>query len=338
MLTLNDGRNELWQWDTGRTATVDVECDIVHFSNLNFGNALAVQVKNNEVQIPNQLLKTGVDIYAWAFVEDADGAYTKEEQVLKVNKRAKPDDYVYTETEVLSIKTVVENALTEAKENGEFDGADGQDGKDGKDGMNGKDGLSAYEIAKLNGFEGTEEEWLESLKPDLEDVDVYWEDIVDKPFYEEGWSTEWDGTPTAESIDMSGAFGIVLHKVGEAITREEILGSVCAYNNGHTFVIDESSINNFDNQLAFVVLDEGAALCGVSYAKGQDTFLGVQFDFPSAGLWFIDTLGAYRTESLSKTTVKKLDNKFIDIPTIAEEAAALIDDSISSVIGSGVLT
>jgi hypothetical protein len=34
----------------------------------------------------------------------------------------------------------------------------------GKPGKNGKDGLSAYEIAKKNGFVGTEVEWLVSLK------------------------------------------------------------------------------------------------------------------------------------------------------------------------------
>ncbi len=44
------------------------------------------------------------------------------------------------------------------------DGKDGEDGTDGKDGKNGTDGLSAYEIAKKNGFKGTEKEWLESLK------------------------------------------------------------------------------------------------------------------------------------------------------------------------------
>lgn len=63
-----------------------------------------------------------------------------------------------------------------------FDGADGKDGvdgndgytpikgvdyfdgADGKDGTNGGDGKSAFEIALDNGFEGTETEWLESLK------------------------------------------------------------------------------------------------------------------------------------------------------------------------------
>ena len=44
------------------------------------------------------------------------------------------------------------------------DGKDGKDGIDGKDGRDGVDGKSAYEIAVDNGFEGTEGEWLESLK------------------------------------------------------------------------------------------------------------------------------------------------------------------------------
>lgn len=37
-------------------------------------------------------------------------------------------------------------------------------GSDGVIGVNGKDGLSAYEIAVKNGYAGTEAEWIESLK------------------------------------------------------------------------------------------------------------------------------------------------------------------------------
>ena len=44
------------------------------------------------------------------------------------------------------------------------DGIDGQNGVDGTDGKDGVDGKSAFEIAKENGFVGTEAEWLESLK------------------------------------------------------------------------------------------------------------------------------------------------------------------------------
>ena len=43
-------------------------------------------------------------------------------------------------------------------------GDKGDTGANGKDGKDGADGKSAYQIAQDHGFEGTEEEWLESLK------------------------------------------------------------------------------------------------------------------------------------------------------------------------------
>ena len=44
------------------------------------------------------------------------------------------------------------------------DGRDGANGHDGAKGQDGQNGKSAYEIAIANGFKGTEEEWLNSLK------------------------------------------------------------------------------------------------------------------------------------------------------------------------------
>lgn len=44
----------------------------------------------------------------------------------------------------------------------------GLKGVDGVDGHNGADGLSAYDIAQLEGFRGTRQEWLESLKAKVE--------------------------------------------------------------------------------------------------------------------------------------------------------------------------
>lgn len=41
-------------------------------------------------------------------------------------------------------------------------------GDNGEDGRNGADGLSAYDIAQLEGFRGTRQEWLESLKAKVE--------------------------------------------------------------------------------------------------------------------------------------------------------------------------
>ena len=128
MLTLNDGRKELYQWDTGRIATIDIDCDVVHFSNLKYGDSLAVEVKEGEAAIPNKLLMSGAQIYCWAFAKDDSGAYTKQEQTLPVIKRAKPSDYVYTETETLTWKSLDER-ITELEKGGT--GGSGIDGEDG---------------------------------------------------------------------------------------------------------------------------------------------------------------------------------------------------------------
>ena len=161
MLSLNDGRKQLYQWDTGRTASVSIDCDIIHFSNLTYGEALAVQVKNGEVEIPNQLLTSGSPVHCWSFVLDENGAYTKQEQTIDVIKRGKPSDYVYTQTEVVTIQSAVERALEQAKESGAFKGDKGDDGytpvknvdyfdgKDGQNGFDGKDG-NGIESAVLN--------------------------------------------------------------------------------------------------------------------------------------------------------------------------------------------
>ena len=99
MLKLNDGRAELYQWDTGRTATVAVECDEVHFSHMKFGEAVNVKVVGGQVQIPNELLRLGLDVYCWAFVRTKAGGYTRVKKRFDVKKRPKPADYITTPDE-----------------------------------------------------------------------------------------------------------------------------------------------------------------------------------------------------------------------------------------------
>ena len=142
MIILNDGRKQLYQWDTGRIASVSIDCDIIHFSNLTYGEALAVQVKNSEVEIPNQLLTSGSPVHCWAFVLDENGSYTKQEQTIDVIKRGKPSDYVYTQTEIITIQAAVENALEKAKESGDFKGDKGDKGEKGEKGDKGDTGVT----------------------------------------------------------------------------------------------------------------------------------------------------------------------------------------------------
>lgn len=106
MLKLNDGRSELWQWDTGRTLAVDADCSQVHFSNKVFGRSIDVDVIGGVAIIPDILLQTDKDLNVWAFVGTAENGYTKISKTFKVNRRNKPADYVFTPAEQMTLHTI----------------------------------------------------------------------------------------------------------------------------------------------------------------------------------------------------------------------------------------
>lgn len=106
MLTLNDGRAELWQWDTGRTLAVDADCSQAHFSNKVFGRSIDVDVVNGTAIIPDILLQTDKDLNVWAFVGTSENGYTKISKTFKVNRRNKPADYVFTPTDQMTLQMI----------------------------------------------------------------------------------------------------------------------------------------------------------------------------------------------------------------------------------------
>ena len=108
MLTLNDGRNELWQWDTGRKLSVDADCSQVHFSNKVFGRSIDVDVIDGYAIIPDILLQTDKDLSVWAFVGTSENGYTKISKSFKVNRRNKPADYVFTPPDQTSLEEIKE--------------------------------------------------------------------------------------------------------------------------------------------------------------------------------------------------------------------------------------
>ena len=108
MLTLNDSRSELWQWDTGRTLTVDTDCSQVHFSNKVFGRSIDVNVADGVAIIPDVLLQTDKDLNVWAFSGTAENGYTKISKTFKVNRRNKPADYVFTPPDQTSLEEIKE--------------------------------------------------------------------------------------------------------------------------------------------------------------------------------------------------------------------------------------
>ena len=144
MLTLNDGRSELWQWDTGRTLAVDVDCSQVHFSNKVFGRSIDVDVVDGVAIIPDILLQTDKDLNVWAFVGTAENGYTKISKTFKVYRRNKPADYVFTTVEQTTIAEIAEIAqsVRDDADAGRFDGAQGPAGPVGPVGPKGDTGAT----------------------------------------------------------------------------------------------------------------------------------------------------------------------------------------------------
>lgn len=124
MFKILDGRNEFYQWDQNRKIIVsDSTVKEVHFANCLCSTAKVVETYMDGAvtlaDVPNVLLTEYQDIKVWGF----DGEATKHCATFEVVKRTKPDDYVYTEEEFWTVEKAVEEAIQEAKENGEFGGS-----------------------------------------------------------------------------------------------------------------------------------------------------------------------------------------------------------------------
>ena len=113
MFQLIDGREYLWQWDINRQVKVeDPAIDEVHFCNRTSDCSLVVEVKDGVADIPNILLQQDFPIKVYAYLKDG---YTKIEECLKIKSRTKPSDYIYTETEVITVQTI-EKRMDELEE------------------------------------------------------------------------------------------------------------------------------------------------------------------------------------------------------------------------------
>ena len=148
MLELNDGRSELWQWDTGRTLDVDADCTQVHFSNKVFGRSIDVDVTYGVAIIPDVLLQSDKELNVWAFVGTAENGYTKISKTFKVNRRNKPADYVFTPVEQTTIDEIaaIAQSVRDDADAGLFDG------KDGYTPVRGTDYWTAKDVAEIKSY------------------------------------------------------------------------------------------------------------------------------------------------------------------------------------------
>lgn len=123
----------LTQWDKGQSLSISFE-DMpekfqVHFSLRGSNNAYTVDVTTYEncavAQIPDELLTSGEDIYAWIYLTGKNSGETVGKATLYVKPRAEPKGYM--ESLVPSQQRLVENIITELRSNLEYIKANGVD-------------------------------------------------------------------------------------------------------------------------------------------------------------------------------------------------------------------
>lgn len=121
MIWIEDGRKHLFQWDLNRRLVVDnAEATEVHYHTSNKEEDLRVLIENeNDIRvakIPNELLqKSGVfRIYLY------DSEHVLETAQFEVKAKCKPEEYIYTETDVIRIEDVIARFIEDYFENNQF--------------------------------------------------------------------------------------------------------------------------------------------------------------------------------------------------------------------------
>ena len=124
-IIIADGREELWQWDTGRRVKITDGNGVkqVHYQNRFLCRSMDVDVEDDGTAIiPDELLQDYHTLTAYAYVTDDAGGYTNVQRDFAVYKRAKPSGYVYTPTDQMTLQTIqrqigdLADLTTEAKD------------------------------------------------------------------------------------------------------------------------------------------------------------------------------------------------------------------------------
>ena len=164
ILEILGGAKGFYQWDRDRRLVISGEgnWDEVHFTRTGATEALVCQIREQDglrfAPVPNVLLQAPGTLMAYL----CEAGKTCLARSFLVLERKKPADYVYTETEVRAyekleeristleqsdtvdpdtLRDAVREALTQAKESGEFKGEKGDTGAKGDPGERGEQGI-----------------------------------------------------------------------------------------------------------------------------------------------------------------------------------------------------
>lgn len=96
-LTLSNGKEFFWQWDTKQSITLKETAPTVHFK-ADDDNAVEITVTNKQAQVPDEILQKAENILLWTYSID----HTMDVAEIKVKPRPKPPGYVYTPADAVS--------------------------------------------------------------------------------------------------------------------------------------------------------------------------------------------------------------------------------------------
>lgn len=186
----------------------------------------------------------------------------------------------------------------------------------GSNGIIGKDGLSAYEIALNNGFVGTEEEWLESLKSSYISMDgdnkraflndVFTEDELEKTYTNMGKNKLMIEIEKKNSIvkvkdiipnfnELSEGIKNIPQEIKKTFYRDEIFDEII------------NSFGDFTNE----TLKENELLIIVKYNKNAE-LSGKISEFTNFNFFYYNSgIGTSGNLSLNKVKVYGLNNKLL---------------------------
>lgn len=305
MLTLNDGRSELWQWDTGRTLAVDAECSQVHFSNKVFGRSIDVDVAGGVAIIPDVLLQTDKDLNVWAFVGTAENGYTKISKTLKVNRRNKPADYVFTPVEQTTIAEIaaIAQSVRDDADAGRFDGAQGPAGPVGPVGPKGDTGETGPAGSGVPDG-GTAGQLLSKTETGTE-----W---IDPP--QSGVQSDWNqNDPTQPDYVKNRPFYIETKTVTVENATDGALEGFPAFVTGDTVTVNVDGVEH--SLVAYYDEGEGVFTVGDTYssiANGEGQLGWQIYANPEENaVWFYATEA--HTISYLGVFIYKIDDKFVNL-------------------------
>lgn len=101
--------DKLYQWDLNRTVTVNDAADEMHWQQPYSSMALRTSIVDGKANIPNIVLQQHGKIKCWSY--DSANERTVNVYEIDISRRQKPDNYVYTETEVITVEQYVNDYL-----------------------------------------------------------------------------------------------------------------------------------------------------------------------------------------------------------------------------------